>query len=206
MNPHFIIIEVINRCNAWLEEIQCRHTYCLLSVINYTNGLIIATWLFGSFGLVLDLIYCSASCMFGIAITGLYLNHPILMLPDGVHKIVMTLCALFYSLHETDIGAESAEFRLVLVIIAVFLQFAENYVLFQLLSAKHQQSDQGAHSSPPPTYDQLWVVEVCQQSRSCPVTKTVMSKEVNEEARPETPPPCYELAVMALSTSQSQNR
>ncbi|VDO48016.1 unnamed protein product [Haemonchus placei] len=132
--------------------------------------------------------------MFGIAITGLYLNHPILMLPDGVHKIVMSLCALFYSLHETDIGNENAEFRLVLVIIAVFLQFAENYVLFQLLSAKHQQPDQGAQSSPPPTYDQLWVVEVCQQSRSCPVTKTVMSKQVNEEARPETPPPCYELA------------
>ncbi|KAK6059037.1 hypothetical protein COOONC_03334 [Cooperia oncophora] len=206
MNPHLFLLATTNRCIEWLRLLHCRRTYCLLSVINYTNGLIIASWLFGAYSLTLDLLYCASSCMFGIAITGLYFNCTILVVPDVMYKILISICALFYSIHEADTAVENALYRLALVLVAVVLQFTENYVLFQSLSAIHLQSQQLVQRRPPPSYDQLYIVELCHHSGSCTTAKIMMSEHVDEEARPETPPPCYELAVEALKSSRSQIR
>ncbi|KAK6013477.1 hypothetical protein OSTOST_21207 [Ostertagia ostertagi] len=196
MNPHLIMLTMFSRFLDWLALLQCRRTYCLLSVTNYTNGLIIVSWLFGTYGLALDLMYCASSCMFGIAITGLYLNCITLMVPDMIYKILVSLCALFYGIHEADAGAENAVYRLTLVLVAVVLQFVENYVLFQSLSAIHLQAQQLVQRRPPPTYSQLYIVELCQSSGSCATAKITMIQAGDEpNSSQKRPPPCYELAI-----------
>ncbi|KAK5965251.1 hypothetical protein GCK32_013007 [Trichostrongylus colubriformis] len=206
MNSHLFMLNTINRSVDWLRLLQCRRAYCLLSVTNYTNGLIIASWLFSSYGLALDLLFCLSSCLFGIAITGLYLNRPIAMIPDVTYKILISLCALFYGIHEADGAVDNAVYRLTLICIAVVLQFTENYVLFQSLSAIHLQSQQLVQRRPPPSYDQLYIVELCQHSGPCTTAKLTVLERIDEQTRPETPPPCYELAIETLKSSQHTNR
>ncbi|PIO61205.1 hypothetical protein TELCIR_17278 [Teladorsagia circumcincta] len=113
--------------------------------------------------------------MFGIAITGLYLNCITLMVPDMIYKILVSLCALFYGIHEADAGVENAVYRLSLILVAVILQFAENYVLFQSLSATHLQAQQLVQRRPPPTYSQLYIVELCHPPASV-CQKNVVSR------------------------------
>ncbi|ETN85611.1 hypothetical protein NECAME_06314 [Necator americanus] len=204
MNPHVIMLAIVSHVIEWFRLLQCRRAYCLLSVVNYTNGLIIASWLFGAHGDVLDLLYCIASCLFGIAVTALYLNTPLLMIPDVIYKMTISFCALFYAIQELDTGADGAPCHLLLVVAAVVLQFTENYVLFLSLSAKQLEMQQLVQRQPPPNYDQLSVLERCQQSGLRVTAKLTQLQQTNEITRPETPPPCYELAVEALKASSQQ--
>ncbi|EYC24892.1 hypothetical protein Y032_0013g2161 [Ancylostoma ceylanicum] len=204
MNPHVFMLATAGRVVDALRLLQCRRAYCLLSVVNYTNGLIIVSWLFAAYGDVIDLLYCVASCLFGIAITALYLNRPLLMVPDVVYKVTVSFCALFYSIQEADTGLQGAVCRLLLVIAAVALQFTENYVLFLSLSAIHLEMQHLVQRRPPPTYDQLSALELCQQDGPCTTAKIIVFAQVPEVTRPETPPPCYELAVESLRSARQQ--
>ncbi|WKY01726.1 hypothetical protein Q1695_015605 [Nippostrongylus brasiliensis] len=194
MNPHIIIFNAINRSLDCFKALQCRQTYCLLSVINYTNGLIIASWLFSSFGGALEAMYCASSCLFGIALAGLYMNRAMLMVPDVLYKVVLSLCALIYAIQEVDALGDVAVCRLLLV----------NYVLFQTLSTIHLEMQQLVQTRPPPNYDQLSELKICRAS-ACDSSKVVMSEPVDEPARPETPPPSYELAVKTLKCSKAES-
>ncbi|KJH49828.1 hypothetical protein DICVIV_04012 [Dictyocaulus viviparus] len=204
MNLHVLRFAAVTRFIDLMNWFKCRRSYCLLSVGNYTSGLIIVTWLISDYGDVLDALYCISSCLFGIAITGLYLYRPLFMLPDIIYKAAVSFCALFYSIQETDATGQKAVSHLILVMLAVGLLFIENYLLLQLWSSKQLESQRLAQRRPPPpTYDQLSTLELCHQTGSCPMPDVKYSDDVN---RPETPPPCYELAVAVLRLSLQPRR
>ncbi|KHJ88017.1 hypothetical protein OESDEN_12193 [Oesophagostomum dentatum] len=155
---------------------------------------------------MLNVLYCVASCLFGIAITALYMNRPLLMVPDVIYKVTVSFCGLFFAIQEADTGIDGGVSRLALVVVAVVLQFAENYVLFLSLSAIQMEVQQLVQHRPPPTYDQLSILELGLQTGPCTRAKIVVFQPAPAAAtRPETPPPCYELAVEKLRMAQANS-
>ncbi|CAJ0598030.1 unnamed protein product [Cylicocyclus nassatus] len=201
MNPHVVGVTIFSRCVECLHLLQCRRSYCLLSVVNYTADLLIVSWLFDGYDEVVDLLYCIASCLFGIAITSLYLNRPLLMLPDVIYKITVSFCSLFFAIEEVDSGLKGSMYRLLFVLCAVLMQFFENYVLFMALSSKQLEQQRLIQNRPPPAYEQLSAMNLMQRTGEPCTSKPVVPDEM-KKGRPETPPPCYEIAMETLKTSK----
>uniref|UniRef100_A0A1I7X250 Secreted protein n=1 Tax=Heterorhabditis bacteriophora TaxID=37862 RepID=A0A1I7X250_HETBA len=81
--------------------------------------------MFSQLDLLVEVLFCLSSCLIGISLTALYIKLPPLMLPDKCYKVILSMCALFYSIQDVDTGLEMSGWRLIWVSTAAILQFYE---------------------------------------------------------------------------------
>ncbi|CAD6187904.1 unnamed protein product [Caenorhabditis auriculariae] len=186
MNPQLLFYRAGHRFMRYRQHLKTRRAYCMLSLVNYTAGLIIASWLFYNYPFVLDILFCISSALIGISITALYLSRPLCMLPDIFYKMSLVTMGLFFGFVESESMRPESFINLALVALAVLSQVYENYFLFNAIATLLREKAGLRQSGPPPTY------------RLFATDQSKWLSPGDASSRPSTPPPSYADAVEML--------